>query len=111
VVVSVSVFTVDVLSIEEAEEVRSAVDWAEVRAMHADGVTKREIARRLGISRNTVERLLSAIEPPRYSRAPAGSMLDPLEGVLRRLVEEWPEIKAPRVTKILRRGSWLRGIG
>ncbi len=102
VVVSVSVFTVDVLSIEEAEGVRSAVDWAEVRAMHADGVTKREIARRLGISRNTVERLLSASEPPRYSRAPAGSMLDPLEGVLRRLVEEWPEIKAPRVTEMLR---------
>jgi hypothetical protein len=29
--------------------VRTAVDWAEVRAMHADGVKKREIARRLGI--------------------------------------------------------------
>ncbi len=26
-------------------------------------------------------------------------MLDPLEPVLRRLVEEWPEIKAPRVTE------------
>ena len=108
-VVSVSVFTVDVLSIEEAEEVRSAVDWAEVRAMHADGITKREIARRLGISRNTVERLLSASEPPRYSRAPAGSMLDPLEGVLRRLVEEWPEIKAPRVTEILREDCGYTG--
>ena len=29
-------------------------------------------------------------------------MLDPLEPVLRRLLEEWPEIKAPRVTEILR---------
>ena len=29
-------------------------------------------------------------------------MLDPLEPVLRRLIEEWPEIKAPRVTEILR---------
>ena len=108
-VVSVSAFTVDVLSIEEAEEVRSAVDWAEVRALHADGITKREIARRLGISRNTVERLLSASEPPRYSRAPAGSMLDPLEPVLRRLVEEWPEIKAPRVTEILREDCGYAG--
>ena len=29
-------------------------------------------------------------------------MLDPLEPVLRELIEEWPEIKAPRVTEILR---------
>src|SRR4051794_41835890 len=77
--------------------------------MHADGITKREIARRRGISRNTVERLLSASEPPGYSRAPAGSMLDPLEPVLRRLVEEWPEIKAPRVTEILREDCGYTG--
>jgi transposase len=97
-----SAFIVGLVVDEEAEEVRSAVDWAEVRAMHADGVKKREIARRLGISRNTVEKLIDAGEPPRYSRAPAGSMLDPLEPVLRRLLEEWPEVKAPRVTEILR---------
>ena len=70
--------------------------------MHADGVAKREIARRLGISRNTVDKLIDAEEPPRYRRVPAGSMLDPLEGVLRRLLKEWPEIRAPRVTEILR---------
>jgi transposase len=29
-------------------------------------------------------------------------MLDRLEPVLRRLLEEWPEIRAPRVTEILR---------
>lgn len=29
-------------------------------------------------------------------------MLDPLESVIGRLIEEWPEIKAPRVTEILR---------
>ena len=101
-VVSVSAFIVEVVVDEEAREVRSAVDWAEVRAMHADGVKKREIARRLGISRNTVDKLVDAKEPPRYSRAPAGSMLDPLEGVLRELIKDWPDIKAPRVTEILR---------
>jgi transposase len=82
--------------------VRGAMDWAQVRALAADGVSQREIARRLGIGRNTVRRLVEASEPPRYSRAPAGSMLDPLEGVMRRLVDEWPDIKAPRVTEILR---------
>ena len=81
---------------------RSAVEWAQVRAMAADGVSQREIARRLGINRRTVKRLIGAVEPPRYERTPAGSMLDPLELVLRRLLEDWPEIKAPRVAEILR---------
>ena len=81
---------------------RSAVEWAQVRAMAADGVSQREIARRLGMNRRTVRRLVEADEPPRYERAPAGSMLDPLEPVIRRLIEEWPQIKAPRVTELLR---------
>jgi transposase len=82
--------------------VRSAVEWAQVRALAADGVSQREIAARLGINRRTVKRLIEAGEPPRYERAAAGSMLDPLEAVMRRLLEEWPEIKAPRVTELLR---------
>jgi transposase len=70
--------------------------------MAADGISQREIANRLGINRRTVGRLLAADEPPRYRRAPQGSMLDPLEPVLLRLIAEWPAIKAPRVTEILR---------
>ncbi len=82
--------------------VRSAVEWAEVRALAADGVSQRQIAARLGINPRTVRRLLDAPEPPRYARSPAGSMLDRLEPVLRRLLGDWPEIKAPRVAEILR---------
>ena len=78
------------------------MDWAEVRALAADGVGQREIARRLGINRRTVKRMIDAVEPPRYSRAPAGSMLDPLEPVLRALIEDFEDIRAPRVTEILR---------
>ena len=80
----------------------SAVEWARVRAMAADGVKQREIARRLGINRRTVKRLVEADEPPRYERALAGSMLDPLESVIRGLLDEWPQIKAPRVAEVLR---------
>lgn len=102
-VVSVSAFMVgDVVDDRRAEEVRSALEWAQVRALAADGVSQREIAARLGINRRTVARMLAVDTPPRYSRAPAGSMLDPLEGVIRRLLEEWPDIRAPRVTEILR---------
>jgi hypothetical protein len=82
--------------------VRSAVEWAQVRAMAADGVSQREIARRLGINRRTVRRLVEADEPPRYVRAAAGSMLDPLEPVIQRLMKECPGIRAPRVTESLR---------
>lgn len=84
------------------EEVRCAVEWAQVRAMAADGLSQTEIAGRLGINRRTVRRLVEADAPPRYSRAPAGSMLDPLEAVMRRLLAEWPDIKAPRVAEVLR---------
>jgi transposase len=82
--------------------VRSALEWAQVRALLADEVSEREIARRLGINRRTVARLARSEEPPRYRRAVAGSKLDPFEPVLRRLLVEWPQIKAPRVTELLR---------
>ena len=81
---------------------RSALEWAQVRALAADGISQREIACRLGINRRTVARLLASDDPPRYRRAPVGSQLDSLEPVMRRLLEEWPQIKAPRLTEILR---------
>jgi hypothetical protein len=71
------------------------------RSWRRTGVSRREIARRLGMNRRTVARLIASDEPPRYRRAPAGSQLDRLEPVLRRLLSEWPAIKAPRVTEIL----------
>jgi transposase len=101
-VVSVWAFIVEVVVDEEGGEVRSAMEWAQVRALAADGVSKSEIGRRLGMNWRTVAKYVAADEPPRYERAPVGSMLDPLEGVLRRLIDEVPEIKAPRVTEILR---------
>src|SRR3954454_8086764 len=70
--------------------------------MAADGISQREIAGRLGMNRRTVKRMVDASGSPSYSRAPAGSMLDPLEPVLRRLIADWEGIKAPRVTEILR---------
>jgi transposase len=85
-----------------AREVRSALEWAQVRALAGDGLSEREIARRLGINRRTVRRLAGADEPPRYERAGKGSMLDPLEAVIGRLLKDWPAIRAPRVTEILR---------
>jgi transposase len=89
--------------------VRSALEWAEARTMAADGRSQREIAARLGINRRTVKRMLEADEPPAYRRPASGSMLDPLEPVLRKLLEDWPDIKAPRVTEILRDDHGYQG--
>jgi len=78
------------------------MEWARVRALEADGVSRRQIAKRLGINPRTVKRLAESGEPPSYHRKPAGSMLDPLEPVIRKLIDDWPEIKAPRVSELLR---------
>jgi transposase len=78
------------------------LEWAQVRALVADGVSEREIARRLGMNRRTVARLARSAEPPRYRRASVASKLDPFVPVLRRLLAEWPQIKAPRATELLR---------
>ncbi len=80
----------------------SALEWAEIRALASDGVSQRQIAKRLGVHRRTVARALAAEAPPRYVRAPAGSQLDPLMGVIEGVLREWPEIKAPRLTELLR---------
>ena len=77
-------------------------EWAQVRALAADGVSQRGIAGRLGMNRRTVKRLVEAPEPPRYRRQPTGSMLDPLDAVLHRLVKDFEDIRAPRVTELLR---------
>jgi transposase len=82
--------------------VRSALEWAEVRTLAADGVSQREIAARLGINRRTVRRMLAADEPPRYCRAGQGSKVDVFEPVIRAVLADWPQIKAPRMTDILR---------
>jgi DNA invertase Pin-like site-specific DNA recombinase len=68
--------------------VRSALEWAQVKALAADGISQREIARRLGINRRTVSRLEESCEPPRYRRTLAGSKLDPFEPIVRQVLEE-----------------------
>jgi transposase len=76
--------------------------WAAARKLAAEGYSQREIAQRLDINRRTVARLIAADAPPRYRRAPQGSMLDPLEPVMRTVLSERPGIDAPGMTEVLR---------
>ena len=67
----------------------------------------KQIARRLGISKNTVKAKLAADAPPKYQRAPAGSAVDEVEPRIRELLKEFPTMPA---TVIAERIGWTRGM-
>ena len=66
----------------------------EIRVLHRQGKSIREIAREMGVSRNTVRRYLRDAEAARYrARSPRPSKLDPFKGYvaerLRAAAPEW----------------------
>ncbi|MEV4502621.1 ATP-binding protein [Streptomyces klenkii] len=86
----------------------SVEDWAEIRRLHrAEKMPVRAIARKLGISRNTVRRAVASDAPPKYQRAPKGSIVDAVELQIRELVEQWPDMPA---TVIAERIGWTRSL-
>jgi transposase len=88
--------------------VLSVEDWAEIRRLHrSEQVPIKAIARRLGISKNTVRRALVASEPPKYVRRPAGSVVDAVEPQIRELLAVTPGMPA---TVIAERIGWTRGL-
>lgn len=69
--------------------------WAEIRRLHrADKVPIKQIARELGIGRNTVRRALRGEEPPNRARGPRGSKIDPFVPQIRALLAEHPRMPA-----------------
>lgn len=66
-------------------------DWAEIRHLFSEGKTsKREIARRLGASRGTVDRALASDRAPKYEWAPAESSFDEYAQRVRALLIKTP---------------------
>ena len=79
-------------------------DWAEIRRLHrAGGVSISEIARRMGLARNTVKAALRSERPPRYERPTRGSLADAVEPAVRALLAEHPRMPA---TVIAERIGW-----
>ncbi len=71
--------------------------WAELRREHfVRGTSIRELAKRTGLSRNTVRRALRSQAPPRFSGPPRPSQLDPFREEIQRLLREEPKLTAVR---------------
>jgi transposase len=88
--------------------VLSVEDWAEIRRLHrAERMPIKQVARVMGVSKNTVKRALAADDPPRYRRAPQGSIVDAAEPRIRELLQAWPTMPA---TVIAERIGWTRGL-
>jgi transposase len=68
----------------------SLEEWMDVKLLVKQGLSQREIARRTGLSRNTVARLVDQKHPAHYSRPARGSQLDPFKSYLLRRLEEAP---------------------
>jgi transposase len=83
-------------------------EWAEIRRLHrSESLGIKAIARKLGISKNTVRRALRAEEVPRYRRAPKGSIVDEAEPLIR---EQLGLCATMPATVIAERIGWGRSI-
>jgi transposase len=86
----------------------SVEDWAEIRRLHrAEGVPIKQIARVLGVSRNTVRAALRSAGPPKYERVARGSIVDEVEPRIRELLQVVPMMPA---TVIAERIGWSRSM-
>ena len=76
--------------------------WAELRREHfVRGVSIKKLARRTGLSRNTIRKALRSDAPPAYRREPAGSMLDSFKDEVHRLLRDDPTLTGVRVREEL----------
>jgi transposase len=88
--------------------VLSVEDWAEIRRLHrAEGIPIKQVARVLGVSRNTVRTALRSDQPPRYERTSRGSAVDEVEPRIRELLQAFPTMPA---TVIAERIGWTRSM-
>ena len=78
-----------------------------VRRLVADGVSQRQVARDLGIGRETVARALACDRPPRYERPAVPTAFTPFEPVVRQLLAVTPEMPA---TVLAERVGWTGSI-
>ncbi|MDP9434657.1 MAG: IS21 family transposase [Actinomycetota bacterium] len=76
--------------------------WAELRREHFVGrVSIKELARRTGLSRNTIRGALRSDRPPSYARTPTATKLEPFKTEIHRLLRDDPAVPGVRVRELL----------
>ncbi len=84
--------------------------WAEIRRMHrVEGVSIREISKRMGLHRKTIRRALTAAEPPRYSRESTGSKVDPFRDWICEQLAADPRVQSQRLREMATEIGYLGG--
>ena len=79
-------------------------DWALIRRLHTgEKLPKAQIARQLGISRNTVAKAIGSAGPPVYARAAVVRSFEPFEQQVRQLLAGTPSMPA---TVLAERVGW-----
>jgi transposase len=61
-------------------------EWMDIKDLHRQGLSKREIARRTGRSRNTIDKILQQRTPEPFHKAARPSLLDPYKPYVK---ERW----------------------
>jgi len=76
--------------------------WAELRREHfVRGVSIKELARRTGLSRNTVRVAVRSSTPPKYQRASRVSKLGPFKDEIHRLLRDEPTLPGQRIRELI----------
>lgn len=82
----------------------SVEDWAEIRRLRrSEQIPIKEIARVMGVARNTVRAALADDGPPKYQRDPVVTVADEFEPRIRELLKSYPRMPA---TTIGQRIGW-----
>ena len=75
--------------------------WAEIRRLVlVERCSQRQVAKSLGIARDTVARAVAAGSPPRYARAPVVSKLDPFREWICEQLRADPSIQSLRLREM-----------
>jgi transposase len=75
--------------------------WKEIHEFHEEGWSKRQIARKTGLSRKSVHRALNSQQPPAHVGRKRGSVLDGHQAWLLAHMERTPTITAARLHAML----------
>ncbi len=85
-------------------------EWAGIRRLHfVEKLSKRAIARRLGVHRATVTRALSSQLLPTYTTGARPTQLEPFRPRIQTLLDAYPELSGVRIREILHAEGYQGG--